>query len=556
MMHRTVQRDKIMAEKCMLAVARSIKIPCTLEKTDVLDAKAVSVAKKYFCTSKIGHSIYVGEPFLYKRSVDARDKNAINLIYSVAVKIAPDVSKKTLSQIAKLKNVDIVDSFTPSFLSVKKTNTPPVVVGFGPGGMFCALALARAGLCPTVIERGDDIDTRTRKVNEYWQSGKLCEESNVQFGEGGAGAFSDGKLLTRISDNLCSFVMHELVKHGAPGEITYLAKPHVGTDNLKAVVKSIREEIIALGGSVRFGTRLDNINCTSSGRVKSIQLSDGSCLECEALFLCIGHSARDTVKMLRINEVDVEPKPFSVGVRIEHLQEDIDKSLYGKFAGAPVLSKAQYTLSRKFDDRAVYSFCMCPGGVVVASASRCDEIVTNGMSYYARDGKNANSAIAVSVNPKDYGNTVEGAVEFQKNLERKAFISGGSDATAPILCLGDFLNDKCVQEPNRILPTYTGKTKLTSAKDVFPEYLINPLKDGIGMFERDIEGFSCSDAVLTFPETRTSSPVKIPRGEDFQSITNEGLYPVGEGAGYAGGITSAAVDGLKAAIKYMEKINL
>ncbi len=538
-----------------LAVARSVKIPCTLEDTQILDARAIDAASKYFCTSKIGHSSYVGEPFLYKRSIDARDKNSINLIYSVAIKISPDVSQKTLSKISRLKNIDIVNTFTPSFLSAKKVSVRPVVAGFGPGGMFCALALARAGLCPVVIERGENIDERTKKVKRYWNGTKLDEESNVQFGEGGAGAFSDGKLLTRISDNLCSFVLHELVKHGAPQEITYLAKPHVGTDNLKTVVKSIREEIIALGADVIFGTRLDSIKCNSDGSVNSIELSDGSSMPCDALFLCIGHSARDTVKMLCEKQVEVCPKPFSVGVRIEHLQEDIDKALYGYFAGAPILSKAQYTLSRKLDGRAVYSFCMCPGGVVVASASCSDEIVTNGMSYYARDGKNANSAIAVSVTPKDYGNTVLGAVEFQKNLERKAFAGAGGDSSAPILCLGDFLNDSCVTEPQRIMPTYTGKTKLTPANNVFPEFVTKSLKEAIPMFERDIEGFSCNDAVLTFPETRTSSPVKIPRGEDFQSITNSGLYPVGEGAGYAGGITSAAVDGLKAAMKYIEKIN-
>lgn len=538
-----------------IAVARNIKIPCSFEATEILDAKAIELSKKCLAYSKLGKTSYVGEPFLYKRSIDARNKNQINLIYSVAVRISHEATDRAFKEIARLKNVQVIEIETPEFVCHTKKLHRPIVAGFGPSGMFCALALAKAGLKPLVIERGDDVDTRAQKVDAYWNGKALDENSNVQFGEGGAGTFSDGKLLTRISDPLCSYVIEEFVRHGAPKEISYLAKPHIGTDNLRKIVKNIRNEIIYLGGQVSFGTRLDGIVCSSDESVNSVVLSNGEKIPCSALFLCIGHSARDTVKALMPKGLYVEPKPFSVGVRIEHLQTDIDSSLYGSFAGAPALSKAQYTLSRRFADRAVYSFCMCPGGVVVASASQNDEIVTNGMSYFARDGLNANSALAVSVNPYDYGNTVDGAIEFQKSIERAAFEKAGGDGTAPIQCLGDFLNGTLSNEPKRILPSYTGKTKLTNASEVLPRFVNDSLKCAIQMFEQDIEGFSCKDAVLTFPETRTSSPFKIPRDEEFVSVSNAGIYPVGEGAGYAGGITSAAVDGLKAALKYLESGN-
>ncbi len=529
-----------------LALVRNIKIKCSFESGEVLDSRAIKKAIKAV-NSSLRISASESSAFVYKKSVDARERDNILIVYTVAVSV-PDKFCNSY-----VKGIDFIENkgFDNLFVLSKKPLASPVVVGFGPSGMFCALALAKCGVCPVVIERGADVDTRAELVDGYWNSGVLNSETNVQFGEGGAGTFSDGKLLTRISDTLCSYVISEFVRHGAPDEIRYLAKPHIGTDNLRKIVKSIRNEIIDLGGKVLFNTKLENISADLSGNVKSITLSDGNSIECDSLFLCIGHSARDTVKQLMSSGVKVEPKPFSVGVRIEHLQEDIDNALYGNFAGAPSLGAGQYTLSRRYGARAVYSFCMCPGGTVVASASDDGQIVTNGMSNYARDGRNANSAIAVSVDASDYGNTVDGAIAFQEDIEKRAFISAGGDNSAPIQLLSDFFDGKAKGVPSRILPTYTGKTVIRNADEIFPKFITDGLRRGISDFEKDIEGFSCGDAVLTFPETRTSSPVRIPRDKNFLAIGFNNLYPCGEGAGYAGGITSAAVDGLRAALCYL-----
>lgn len=533
-------------QNSVLALIRNIKIKCTFDSVDILDSRAIENAVRLFKKSCCAKADFT-RSFIYKKSIDARNRSDIYIVYTVAIPLLDDKLP------FKSKFIDFleVNDCSLLFKTSKTVNKPPVVVGFGPGGMFCALALAKAGLKPLVIERGGDVDSRTASVDSYWSGGQLNPESNVQFGEGGAGTFSDGKLLTRISDRLCSYVMSEFVRFGAPEEIMYLAKPHIGTDNLRSVVKNIRNEIIQLGGKVLFNTRFEGILKDSFGNICAISVSNGEVIECDSLFLCIGHSARDTVKNLIKCGVIVEPKPFSVGVRIEHLQEDIDKSLYGDYCGAPSLGVSQYTLSRKFDDRAVYSFCMCPGGVVVASASESDQIVTNGMSYYNRDGLNANSAIAVSVNTSDYGNTVDGAIEFQESIERKAFALAGSNGAAPIQILSDFMSGTVVSEPSRIIPTYTGKTAVRNAESVFPRFVIENLRKGISLFERDIKGFAVSDAVLTFPETRTSSPVRIPRNEKYLAMGFNNLYPCGEGAGYAGGITSAAVDGLRAALSYL-----
>ncbi len=529
------------------ALVRNIKVPVNAFHDMDYDAAAIEKALKLVSKSEYRNALNKNGAFVFKKSVDARDKNSIYFIYTVAFKLTDYV------HIAKEKRtgIDFCSASTPDFSCKKPLNVPPIVVGFGPAGMFCALALAKAGLNPVVIERGSNVDERTDKVNEYWNGGRLDRETNVQFGEGGAGTFSDGKLLTRISDDLCHYVIEQFVKNGAPSEISYLAKPHIGTDNLRRVVKNIRNEIIRLGGKVLFNTRVENVNYDASGKVKSVTVCGGEKLSCSAVFLCIGHSARDTVKSLIREGVCVEPKPFSVGVRIEHLQKDIDASLYGKYAGNKALGVSSYTLSRRFGNRAVYSFCMCPGGTVVASASDNGQIVTNGMSNYSRDGVNANSAIAVSVDTSDYGCTVDGAIEFQESIERKAFEVAGSNGAAPIQLLGDFLEDRALNEPSRIIPTYTGKTVIRKAQDVFPEFICTNLADGIRMFNRDIEGFSCEDAVLTFPETRTSSPVRIPRNSSLTADRFTNLYPCGEGAGYAGGITSAAVDGLRAALSFI-----
>lgn len=536
-----------MIEKSNFAVVRNIKVVCTFESAHYHDNIAIEKAGKILKKTGLFSHLCENSLFVYKKSVDARNKNEIYFVYSIAGKLKDDFSKKV-----SFKGIELVTRQEPEFECKRKSKSRPCVVGFGPSGMFCALALAKAGLKPLIIERGGNVDQRAKSVKEYWENGKLNEESNVQFGEGGAGTFSDGKLLTRISDKLCYFVIDTFVSCGAPEEIKYLSKPHIGTDYLKAVVKNLREKIKALGGEFLFNTKVSDIEFNGDGKVKSVTTQSGK-IETDSVFLCIGHSARDTVRMLCKNGVKVDAKPFSVGVRIEHLQQDIDNSLYGNFKDSSALERGQYTLSRIYDDRAVYSFCMCPGGTVVASASEKGQIVTNGMSEFARDEKNANSAIAVSVNLSDFGGTPFGAIDFQEILEKRAFMAAGGDNTAPVQLFSDFKNDTLTKEPSRIMPTYTGNVRLTKASEVFPKFICENLKRGICDFERDIEGFSCDDAVLTFPETRTSSPVKIPRDENFEAVGKSGLYPCGEGAGYAGGITSAAVDGLRCALSYLSK---
>lgn len=535
-----------------LLLLRNIKIPVQFKSAEEHDSDAIDVAKKVY-KQTLQKKYGVAEFYIYKKSVDARNKESIYFIYTVAVH-STAISLLTDVTLKRNGTFEFISSNTPVIpqIDIKKN---VIVAGFGPAGMFCAYVLARAGLNPVVIERGSDIDTRWNKVDVYWKTGKLDTETNVQFGEGGAGTFSDGKLLTRISDPLSSYVLRLLNKFGAPDEILYLSKPHIGTDLLRGIVKNIRNEIIRLGGKICFNSRLTSIKRGSDGRITSVRVNDSYDLPCDALFLCIGHSARDTFNVLMGENLSISPKPFSVGVRIEHLQEAISNSLYGKYSECPALEKAQYTLSAKNSGRGVYSFCMCPGGVVVASASGKDEIVTNGMSYYSRDGLNSNSAIAVSVDPTDYGNTVEGAIDFQKNIEIKAFNIAGSDASAPIQLLGDFLNDnKKLTEPKAIKPTYTGSTKLCKISEIFPGFLTDMLKFGFKEFEKHISGFACYEAVLTAPETRTSSPVRIDRNNERISVSCQNLYPCGEGAGYAGGITSAAVDGLKSALKYLDTL--
>ncbi len=531
-------------------VIRNIKVPVCFESAQYHDESAIQKAKKKY-SSKLERKFGKADFFIYKKSVDARKTDEIFFIYSVAAKPENEI-------IADLnyEDVSVVNSEYPEFdkISVKQDERP-VVVGFGPSGMFCSYVLALAGANPVIIERGDKIEDRTDKVKKYWESGILDTESNVQFGEGGAGAFSDGKLLSRINDKLTGYVLNKFVEFGAPKEILYLSKPHVGTDLLKNVVRNMRNEIIKLGGSFMFNSKLTGINTYSDGSVKSVEINGNETLKSTAVFLCIGHSARDTFSMLMEKGQTVTPKSFSVGVRIEHLQSDINRALYGKYADCVALEKAQYTLSHKENGRAVYSFCMCPGGIVVASASDNNEIVTNGMSYYKRDGINANSAIAVSVNESDYGATPMGAIEFQRKIERSAYVLAGSDGASPVQTLCDYMNSTVSHEPKRILPSYTGKTKICDINALFPDYINEMLKIGFCDFEKKIKGFSCSDAVLTAPETRTSSPVRINRNENCEALKSKNLYPCGEGAGYAGGITSAAVDGIKCAIFYLEKIS-
>ena len=383
---------------------------------------------------------------------------------------------------------------------------------------------------------------------------KLNLESNVQFGEGGAGAFSDGKLTTRIKDNRCGYVLEELVKAGAPDEIIYSGKPHVGTDLLKGVVKNIRKEIIRLGGEVRFNSKLEKVNI-KDGKLKSI-IVNGEEIPCEALILAIGHSSRDTYEMLFREGVFMQPKAFAVGVRIEHPQKMIDESQYGKYAGHPRLKAADYRLAYQSEKtgRGIYSFCMCPGGVVVAAASEENRLVSNGMSYHARDLENANSALVVTVGPDDFeGSSPLKGMEFQRHYESLAYNLGGGGYKAPIQLVGDFMKDEVSKKLGCVIPSYKPGFEFRDLRECLPNYVVDSLKDGITKFDTRIKGYGMNDAVLTGIETRTSAPVRVSRNENLESINTSGLYPCGEGAGFAGGIISAAVDGIKVAEKIISK---
>ena len=421
----------------------------------------------------------------------------------------------------------------------------PVVVGLGPAGLFAAYLLARCGYRPIVLERGESIEQRDQSVRRFWQQNIFNPTSNIQFGEGGAGAYSDGKLTTRIHDALCDEVLYILMLHGAPAEIGRLAKPHIGTDILKHVVRNMRIQMLQWGADVHFRTPLTGIK--QKNGVLCAVTADGQPISCEQAILALGHSARDTFFALHSQGIYFEPKPFSVGARIEHLQSEIDRSLYGKYAGHPALPPGEYNLSYRKNGRACYSFCMCPGGQVVAAQSEENTIVTNGMSYHARDGRNANAAIAVSIDPSDYADgTPFGGIAFQRQIERQAYeMTAGYQA--PCQLVGDFLSQTVSHRFGAVQPTYPLGTRFMDLNVLFPPFVREYLHDGLGVFAKKLRAFGALDAVLTAPETRTSSPVRMTRGENLSSISLEGLIPCGEGAGYAGGIMSAAVDGLRAA---------
>ena len=485
-----------------------------------------------------------------KKSVDARNKSNVQFVYALDMEVFGD--EDYIASILAWKDIVQIKE-TASLSFAPKTfagGLRPVVAGTGPAGMFAGLALAEAGLRPILLERGKAVSERRKDVEFFWQTGHLNPESNVQFGEGGAGTFSDGKLMTGIKkDAFTARVLQELAAAGAPEEILYLAKPHIGTDKLAVVVRRIREKIVSLGGEYRFENRLEDL-IVRDGKLTGLKIAapGGKIYEqpTDRLILAVGHSARDTFEMLHKNGVYIEQKPFSVGVRIEHVQKSVDAAQYGRFAGHPALGAADYKLAAHFDNgRSAYTFCMCPGGMVVAAASEPGRVVTNGMSEFARDGKNANAALLVGVEPRDFGSAHPLAgMYFQRRLEEAAFRAGGGDYRAPAQLVGDFLKKQVSTAVGNVNPSYRPGVRFADLSAVLPDFVTETMRRAIVEMDGKLRGFAAADAVLTGVETRSSSPIRIMRDEHFEANI-KGLYPCGEGAGYAGGIVSSAVDGLK-----------
>ncbi len=495
---------------------------------------------------------------ILKRSVDARDKRDVLLVYSAEVELAEDMS---LSKYRRIKDAVIINEQADQDNTEKdlvhgsrNINNRPIIIGSGPAGLFAGLILAQHGYRPLILERGYDVDKRAETINRFFKSGVFDENSNIQFGEGGAGTFSDGKLTTRIKDKRIARVLSAFAEGGAPEEILYLSKPHIGTDILKTVIKNIRNRIIELGGEVRFSTKVTDI-IVDKGTATAVAVNGSEVIESNIIIAALGHSARDTYEMLFGKGIRIIPKPFSIGVRIEHLQSMIDEAQYGSFAGHPRLGAADYVLTTRSSTtgRAAYSFCMCPGGQVVAAASEQGMLVTNGMSEYKRDKENANSALVVSVSPEDFkGNHPLSGVEFQRTWEGKAYELGGRNFYAPVQLVGDFLSGEATRAIGGVKPSYAPGIKLCDLHMCLPDYVTLTMKEALMDFDRKIKGFASRDAVLTGVETRTSAPIRIVRNESMESETVKNFYPIGEGAGYAGGIMSAAVDGIKVAEKIIQ----
>ena len=537
----------------MDAVIEGISVPVGTPEADVLQK-----ARQKMKRAGLGFgSLHFR---LFKKSVDARRRRDIRLVYSVLCSVGkghPGFTEEELKAAG-------FRPYAPGKLSEERGDevlaSRPLVVGMGPAGLFCAYLLAKEGYAPIIIDRGDRVADRVAAVNRFYTEGRLDTESNIQFGAGGAGTFSDGKLMTRINDSRCGYVMEVLREMGAPEDITFKAKPHVGTDVLRTVVQNMLDAIEAAGGEVIYRCRLDGIDRLPDGTIRA-RTSRGD-MSCGVLVLAPGHSARDTYAMLMQSGYFVEPKPISVGVRIEHRREDIDSMLYGEMAGHPELGAAEYNLSDTKGDRGVYTFCMCPGGEVVAAASEEDTVVVNGMSRRARDGENSNAAIAVSVRPEDIepveGSVALGAIAFQRRIERAAFVAGGSNYNVPVQLVGDLMDGRSareLREPCRVRPSYMGGDhfRVSPVSDVLPPFVCDTLTYGLRAFEGKLAGYAASDAVLSAAETRTSAPVRIVRGEDLCAVGKPGIYPCGEGAGYAGGITSAAIDGIRVAEAIMRR---
>lgn len=492
----------------------------------------------------------ITEWHISKKSIDARKKDDVHFSYSVDISLTNESKYLNIKNISKVLNVEY-----PKFKISLNKSVRPIIIGAGPSGLFAALTFIQNGFHPIVIEQGECVEKRKQSVDNFINNGTLNENSNVQFGEGGAGTFSDGKLTTSINSPYCRTVLEDFVKFGAPEQILYLTKPHIGTDNLVNIIKNMRQYIISNGGEFLFNTKFLDFktqnNSISSIKVLHLDSNTYEELNCNVLILAIGHSSRDTFKTIYKNGLILEPKNFSVGVRMEHLQSDINKSQYGTITKLH-LPAADYKLAfHSNNGRSCYTFCMCPGGVVMPSSSERNTIVTNGMSYFSRDGKNANSAVLVNVTPSDFdsANPLAG-IDFQKSLEERAFALGGSNYFAPVQRFEDFEKNRKSEFIGSVEPSYKPGFTLSNLNDIMPKFVSDTLKEGIKYFDTKLKGFANPDSILTGMETRSSSPVKILRNENFVANIN-GIFPCGEGAGYAGGIMTASVDGIKCAISAM-----
>ncbi|MGZ8251391.1 MAG: NAD(P)/FAD-dependent oxidoreductase [Methylophilaceae bacterium] len=494
-----------------------------------------------------------------RRSHDARKRSEIIFIYSVDFELSggETAEQALIKKLKDEKHLSIAPDVSyhqvaaaPADFAVTNQAARPVVIGTGPCGIFAGLMLAKMGFNPIILERGKAVRERTKDTWDMWRGAKLNTESNTQFGEGGAGTFSDGKLYSQIKDpkHYGKHVIRELVKAGAPEEILYVAEPHIGTFKLVGIVEHLREQIQALGGEFRFSTKVQDIDI-DNGKVRGVILADGGYIASEHVVLAIGHSARDTFEMLYSKGVHIEAKPFSIGFRIEHPQSMIDQARFGSPEPNPYLGAADYSLVHHAKNgRSVYSFCMCPGGTVVAATSEEGCVVTNGMSQYSRNERNANAGIVVGITPADYPGHPLAGIAFQRRWESNAYVMGGSNYSAPAQMVGDFLNKQPSTMLGKVEPSYTPGVLMTDLRSALPDYAVSAIREALPMFDRQLKGFAKYDAVLTGVETRTSSPVRITRHDDsLQSVNTEGLYPAGEGAGYAGGILSAAIDGIKVA---------
>ena len=490
---------------------------------------------------------------VFRRGYDARKPHAIMLVYTLDVEVADEAA--LLARHAGDQRISPAPDTEYRFVARAPSGIRrPVVVGTGPCGFMAALLLAQMGFRPLVLERGKVVRERTKDTWGLWRRGVLNPESNVQYGEGGAGTFSDGKLYSQIRDprHYGRKVLAEVVKAGAPEEILYFSKPHIGTFRLVSMVEHIRAEIEALGGEYRFGARVDDVlietDADGSRHLRGLVLADGEVIEADHVILALGHSARDSFAMLHARGVAMQAKPFSIGVRIEHPQGMIDRARFGPNAGNPLLGAADYKLVHHAENgRAVYSFCMCPGGTVVAATSEAGRVVTNGMSQYSRAERNANAGIVVGISPEDYPGDVLAGLAYQRRWESAAFIAGGGDYRAPAQLVGDFLAGRPSTGLGEVLPSYKPGVTPTDLAQCLPDFAVEAMREALLAFDKQVPGFACPDALMTGVETRTSSPIRIPRGFDFQSVNTVGLFPAGEGAGYAGGILSAGVDGIRVA---------